>query len=393
MAFVSAKEQIAIGGYGTAIGGTITPANLHQVAVDGGSFSATENIDQILDQGRSGSELMDYRSFAGIKSTELSFDFPMMYGNATGTAGNAGGTFGILLRNILGAGTAANNATDSLRQTQVGSTSTYTNYFRLGGSKEYIAVGRKLFATGTSDAIYGGARVTELTLSGNAGEGFVTCSTTLMGKSHAYSDLSGVTFKTDSISNDIAQGWQNSEVSTYPQKIVGTTVTNIISFEVTLSREATPLYTTGNSQDYSDIYLGPLEVTFNIVADIPTQPTSGGSTLINQFRENTQGVTQLAVSHTSATGSGSASGERTRFLVLGMVNSTLLESPIEIDTSGTYATVSVSGRALANINPTTGAIVNPQPSAQAYSTNNMNLTPIEVALREVGNTTTAPTYL
>ena len=76
-----------------------------------------------------------------------------------------------------------------------------------------------------------------------------------------------------------------------------------------------------------------------------------------------------------------------------MVNSTLLESPIEIDTSGTYATVSVSGRALANINPTTGAIVNPQPSAQAYSTNNMNLTPIEVALREVGNTTTAPTYL
>ena len=193
------------------------------------------------------------------------------------------------------------------------------------------------------------------------------------------SSLTNGNFKAATLSENIAMGWQNLQVSTYPQKIVGSTVTNIISWEVTLTREASPIYTASNSQDFSDIYLGPLEVTFNCVVDIPN------NTQLQAFRDGTQGITQFAVS----SGNSSPTDETSRALVIGMANSTITEGPLEIDTSGSYSTVSLTGRGLAN---KVGVVLQPSGNAFTTSTNLNHVTPVEILIKEVGEAANAPTY-
>ena len=72
-----------------------------------------------------------------------------------------------------------------------------------------------------------------------------------------------------------------------------------------------------------------------------------------------------------------------------MANSTITESPLEIDTSGSYATVSLTGRGLAN-----KAGVNLEPSGVAFTTatNLSHVTPVEILIKEVGEAANAPTY-
>ena len=384
MAIVSAREQIGIGRQ-SAIGSLVAANDMQTLPADAGSFSVSENVEQILDTGRRGAEAMDFGAYTGIKSTEISFDFPMMYGTSTSAAGNTGSVLGILLRNLLG-GSPGTGDDATLRTGQIGSTSVHNNYFRLGTTKQYLTIGRRLMIHGASDTTkdtrFGAARCNEITISANAGEGFVTCSASLTAKSETETDMTSLTngnFKSATLSDNIAMGWENLQVATYPQKILGTTVTNIISWEVTLTREASPIYTTSNSQDYSDIYLGPLEVTFNVVCDIPN------NTQLAAWRAGTTGVTQFAVSSGHATATNAAA----RALVIGMANSTITESPLEIDTSGSYATVSLSGRGLAN-----KAGVNLQPSNVAFTTaTNLNhVTPVEILIKEVGEAGNAPTY-
>ena len=100
MAIVSAREQLGIGRQ-SAIGSLVAANDMQSLPVDAGSFSASETVEQILDQGRRGAEAMDYGAYTGIKSTEIGFDFPMMYGSGTSAAGNTGSVLGILLRNLL----------------------------------------------------------------------------------------------------------------------------------------------------------------------------------------------------------------------------------------------------------------------------------------------------
>ena len=77
-----------------------------------------------------------------------------------------------------------------------------------------------------------------------------------------------------------------------------------------------------------------------------------------------------------------------RALVIGIADSTPLESPLEIDTSDSYATVAISGRALA-----TGA--NLLLTDSSYDgTDNYKRSPVEIQITEVGanNSTLPPTY-
>jgi hypothetical protein len=384
MPLTSAREQIGIGRQ-SAIGSLVAITDLQTVSPDAGSFSASETVEQILDQGRRGAEAMDYQAFSGIKSTEISFDFPMMYGTSTSASGNTGSILGILLRNLLGS-SPGTGATDTLQQGRLGSTNVHNNYFRLGTSKQYLTVGRRLMAhadAGTDkDTRFGAARCNEITISANAGEGFVTCSASLTAKSETETDMSSLTngnFKTATVSDNMAMGWQNLQVATYPQKIVGTTVTNIISWDVTFSRDITPIYTSGNTQDYSDIYLGPLEVTFTVVCDIPS------NVQLAAWRAGTTGITQFAVS----SGHASVNNEASRALVIGMANSTITEGPLEIDTSASYSTVSLSGRGLAN---KVGVVMQPSGNAFTTATNLNHVSPVEVLIKEVGEGANAPVY-
>ena len=122
MAVRSSTEQVTIG-LQTGIG--VTNATNHIVPVNTGSFSATETFENIMDTGRRGSEALDYNSFRGVGSTEITFEFPLMYGKASPVTTDGGGTVSvlcILLRNLLGT---------NIDQTGLGSATTATKAFAL----------------------------------------------------------------------------------------------------------------------------------------------------------------------------------------------------------------------------------------------------------------------
>ena len=387
MALVSAREHIGTASQGTSRSAA-TAFNL--VPADAGSFSATETFEQILDNGRRGSEAMDYRSFKGVGSTELSFDFPMMWG--TSTSATTGCTLGTLLRNILGTGAGAlsGTVTNATRAIHVAG-GNHRTLFRLGNTHEYLTVTRELLNNidGNMYERWKDCRVSSLTISANAGEGAVTCSAELTGHTTAYSS-DNPAIGTKSISDTIALGFQNAYISTarFQPFLFGNSVyssdqnnaaNRIISFEVTLNREITPIYTMANNLNFNDVYLGPLEVTFNVVAEIAKAD-------IDDVRANTIGKTVVGFSSAGVAGAAyDAAGARS--LIIGMQATSPLEAPLEIDTSATYATVSYSGRALATADAT--AI-----QGDAYTgSDDTRRTPIEIEIMEMGaGTGTSPTY-
>ena len=388
MALVSAREHIGIASQATSRSAA-TAFNL--VPADAGSFSATETFEQILDTGRRGSEAMDYRSFKGVGSTELTFDFPMMWG--TSSSATTGCTLGTLLRNILGTGAPAISGTATLptRAVRVASIDNHQTFLRLGTTHEYLTVTRELLNNVDGDMYerWKDCRVSSLTISANAGEGAITCSASLTGHTTAYSS-SNPAIGTKSISDNIALGFENAYISTarFQPFLFGNSVyssdqnnaaNRIISFEVTLSREITPIYTMANNLNFNDVYLGPLEVTFNVVAEIAKAD-------IDDVRANTIGKTVVGFS-TAAVAGAAYNETGARSLIIGMQATSPLEAPLEIDTSASYATVSYSGRALA----TSDALAI---SGDAYTgSDDTRRTPIEIEIQEHGASGSAsPTY-
>ena len=415
MAVLSSQEIIGIG----LQADIDTEASAYNIIpVNAGGFTASETFENILDTGRRGSEAMDYQAYAGVGSTEITLEFPMMWGNDSGTSGSV---LGILLRNLLGTGStgatsaSAGTQTDPYRAEIVdgasgGNSSTWNSFFRLGNrsTAEYLTICRTLTATagtGGSDPIYMGCRVSEITITADAGEGPITVSATLTGRK-ADATGSEETILLGTQSDNIALGWKNSLIGTasklygtetnasttpYQNVLLGNAMYNaslgnaanrMVSFEVTMSREVTPVYSLNNSQNYQDIYLGPLEVTYNAVAQLDDTEIAR----IRGFRTSTPDTTyDTKVAFTQGT---AHDNDDARALVIGIADSTPLEAPMEIDTSGAYATVSINGRALA-----TGA--NLLLTDSDYdNADNYKRSPIEIQITETGpnNSTLPPTY-
>ncbi len=396
MAIVSAKEVIGIGRQADIA--TVT-TEFNAVPVDSGSFSASETYEQILDTGRRGTDALDFNAYQGVGSTEISFDFPMMWGAGAG-ANNTGSVLGILLRNILGSGAPTNTSDPSsvssaeqrasCRTEKNGTDKTaFNTFFRLGDTKEYLSIARNLI--GSNDHSYLGCRVSELTISSNAGEGAVTVSATLTGQTASVG--ASKTIYTDStLSSDVALGYQNVFAGTTPYSpiVFGTVLYNstlsnalnrIISFDLTLTRESTPLYTMSNSKTYNDLYLGPLAVTWNAVLEVD-------NTEMALIRAGTAIDTAGSKKTSIAFSKGTINDNSEKSLVIAMSASSPFESPMEIDTSGAYSTLAISGRAL-----TTNAAM--PISADDYdNASDTNRSPIEIQITESGhNTSTPPTYV
>lgn len=415
MAVRSSTEQVTVG-LQASIGGT--SAVNHIVPVNTGSFSATETFENIMDTGRRGSEALDFNSFRGVGSTEITFEFPMMYGKATPGAGGNGATgsvLGILLRNLLGTNidrASLGSATTPTRAANLkvanGTTAStaFATYFRLANgsdyAQEFLTVGRKLEGTNI-DTLYYDCRVTEITITANAGEGPVNISATLTGQPFNKSTVT-VNNSYFTQSNKIALGWENSMIDTViptgASKALspwllgnnlystnGTNVANrIIEAEVTLSREATPVYGLGNTNGFNNLYVGPLGVTFSATAQLneaELERARAGMPLNDGLSSFTSSKTIFGFS--SGTGDGTADAADTRALSIGMAAVTALESPITIDTSGAYSTIAISGRALA-----TDADL--PLSGDAYTTtSNARRSPVEIMIIEEGKSNTVNT--
>ena len=416
MAVLSSQEIIGIGLQADI---DTEAAAYNIVPVNTGGFSATETFENIMDTGRRGSEAMDYQAYAGVASTEITMEFPMMWGNSTGTTGSV---LGILLRNLLGTGATSGASPNGSKGVQTdpyraeivdgagGSLTTWNSFFRLGNraTAEYLTICRTLTATagaGGSDPIYMGCRVTEITISATSGEGPVMISATLTGRK---ADATGAeeTILLGTQSQDIALGWKNNLITTatrldgtesgasatpYQNVLLGNdmysgslgnSANRMISFEMTMSREGTAVYSLQNNQDYQNLYLGPLEVTYNAVAQLDDTELAR----IRGFRTSSPDTTyDTKVAFTQGT---TYDVTDARALVIGIADSTPLESPLEIDTSDSYATVAISGRALA-----TGA--NLLLTNSSYDgTDNYKRSPVEIQITEPGAnaTTTPPSY-
>jgi hypothetical protein len=165
----------------------------------------------------------------------------------------------------------------------------------------------------------------------------------------------------------------------------GANTNRMISFETTLSRAATPVYGLNNTQGYNNIYLGPLEVTYNAVAQLSNTELA----IVRAGRPAVGDVydTRIAFSEGGGAQTGATATEKSMAFVIGIKDSTPIEAPMEIDASGEYATVSISARALA----TNGNLLI---SNDDYdSSSDTNRSPIEIMIQEQGQSTTVrPKY-
>lgn len=225
----------------TALGSGIDPVFLE--AVTPGTFRASEEYEQLIDNGRRGVDAMDFRALQGVAITNITWDGLIRHGDNTQKS-----LIGYLLANLLGTGSLAS-------ATQIAVTGNYDHRLILGTTKEYFTIEHKALAS-SSDRRFVDCRVTEITIQFNRGEDFVTYTVTLQGKE---TTLVTVQSLTDNLL-DPHRGWEGVAV-------VNAANTRLLSGEWTLRRSATPFYSAANSQDFQDLYLGPLEVTCSLILD------------------------------------------------------------------------------------------------------------------------------
>ena len=395
----SGHELIGIGKQ-SALG---TAATTYANVVTDGSFSATENVTAINQKGRRGfSEAMDFNQYYGRGSTDISFGGAVELQQTTSET--RGSILGILLRNILGSGPVGTTAASSgIYKVATNSTTTADYWFRLArNAKEYLTVAQRLTAESTGDKQVKDARVTNITITADP-ESVLSYTATLIGQPATIgsADGEGVTLAENtttfvpmkepntfsglelgaSTATSAAIG-QIGEASHVKAGLVlpdgagsfinlSGTGGGVLSCEWSFTREATPVYTMDtktavNRGQYNDILLGPLEVTCSFVFYAKKNITQ-------IFRGQGNG----AVFNSCQKGTANSVSERG--VTIGARKVSFAEGGMEIDSSATYATIALSGRALWTDSTTSNATSAPL-SNTAYTSG----TPVEVQLTEAG---------
>lgn len=304
---LSAREVLGIAVQPT-LATPIAPSDLIPI----NSLTTRELFEEIRDNGRRGPDAMDFRSCQGVKHQEITVE---------GFVADHSGTLlfpavQYFLNNILSTGTYTPVETGM-------STSVYKHPLLLGNTKEYLTLEQTLHRDAT-DRRFAGARVSDVTIRWNAGEGAVTYTATLVAEEISKVTATSVT----DVSLDPFKGW-HAQV-----KVNGSVITNMISAEITLRRSVHRLYTGQNQQTVKDILLGPLEVTSSLVFDYD------GAVEIDIFRAKTQGTLEMLF----RTGTVDTSGERA--FHIGGILFDFGGGPAEIDTTGDTPTLGLLARGL-----------------------------------------------
>jgi hypothetical protein len=327
---LSGREIVAIA-VQTAIGSPQAPTILIPVAP--GTFRASETFAQILDTGRRGPDTMDFDAFQGVGVTEITWDGLVQQGDANDKA-----AIGYLIDNLFGA-----NSTSA----QVESTISYDHRLKLGTVKEYLTVEHTVLRAaaggplGSSNRQFSGCRVTEMTIQWNGGDGPVTYSVTLRGRSPTAATTAVLTANQLASPSDPWLGWQgqvifsdNSAMSS--AGIPTTPFGRVISGEWTLRRTPELFYSSQNSRDVTDIYLSPLEVTCSLVLDFSALAD------LTDFRNKDQ--SEFSVMFETPL-SGVTNANRRRFGI-GCILMDLGDGPADLDNSAANVTLGIVGRGL-----------------------------------------------
>ena len=274
-----------------------TPVNPDLSAIpEPGTFRANAIQEALIDRGRRGRDSMDFRVVDGVRRTELTWQGLVREGNATQR-----NELGHLLDNLLGR---------SSTSSQIAATGNYDHRLILGSTKAYLTVEQTLLRD-ANDRQFPAARVTEIVISYNAGEGSVGYTVTLESRNESLVTAQTITDP----GQDAHRGWQAQAV------IAGSSNVRLISAEFTLRRTAERHYGSNDQQFWADLYLGPLEVLVSMVFDYPD------GTDLASFKARTQ----AEVSVLFRTGTIDLASERT--FGIGGVVCDLGDGPAELDNS------------------------------------------------------------
>ncbi len=340
---LSSREKLGFA-VQTVVGTPVAPDKFIPVAP--GSFRAGEEFEQILDQGRRGVDALDFAAVQGVGITNVAWDGNVAQNNTDKM------TLGYLLDNLLGANSTAT----------VLDTTNYDHYLKLGTTKEYLTLEHVLLRGTTVDRRIPACRVTELVIRYNAGEGAVTYSVTLMGRKIVKVEETVVDALTDS-EGELFEGWQAEAMLTGSGAFTPDTAARLLSAEFTLRRSSDPFYASIDSQDFADLYLGPLEVTAALVLDY------SAVTELDYLRNKTQG--SLAVRFLK----GTVDTATERSFSIGGSLFDWGDGPAELDSSGSNVRLQIAARGLYTVanGPFSGAAQNgpvevhiAQPVAAAY---------------------------
>ncbi len=283
--------------------------------IEPGSFRATESFEQILDTGRRGVDAMDFKASQGVGITEIQWDGIVRQGNA-----NEKSSIGYLLDNLLGTGALSTVV-------QLGATGNYDHRLILGNTKEYLTLEHTALRN-SSDRRFPACRVHQITISFNRGEGAVRYSVQLQGKLPTAVTTVEVSTPITDVSGIMHMGWEAVA------KLADAANARLLSAEWTLTRAPQPLYSADNSQDFADLFLGPLEVTCSLVLDYSAVND------LTSFRTKDQ--TELSTIFRA--GVEDAASER-KFAIGGRIFD-LGDGPGEIDSSETTARLNLTARGL-----------------------------------------------
>jgi hypothetical protein len=338
---LSSRDEVTIGEQGTSLGAS-TPDIL--IPVLPGTFRATEIDEQILDQGRRGPDALDFRALQGVGRSEITWEGNVQQGAGTDVAlGKVG--VGYLIENLFGGGATS---------VQIGSTGNYDHDLKLGTAKEYLTITHDTQLSGSNHRQFIDCRVQELQLRWNAGEGFLTYRVTLTGQQPTL--VAGPSVTDQAL--DPWMGWHAQVTFSGSGSFA-----RMISSEWTLRRTINPFYSGQNSQNFTDIYAGPLEVTCSMVFDYSVD------TDMALFRSKNQ----AALANVFTIGTANMASERT--FSIGSVVMDLGDGPAELDNSGENVTLGLVGRGLYSTSngPMTGSAQNgpvevriTQPIVSAY---------------------------
>ena len=292
----------------TAIGGTSGTAIL--IPVLPGTFKMTENRENIFDDARRGIDTMNFGSYRGVESSEITWDGVIQEGNAT-----VHPVIGFLLHNLM---------SSTSTRAQIESLVLSDHRIQLGQLVNYMTVTHASLGAGGGLARQAAdCRVSEITIRWNAGEGRLEYSVTLTGQAPT---LVTEALATDHTGNNFMAWRGRLDIMNIVPHL------RVISGEWTISRELTPWYATNNTRAYADIYAGPLNAQCSAVLELDAGLADYSKVVAFETATNQTEFTMIWSNDDKLEGSDDEVVTSRRF-ALSMSNASLGGQAVEIDNS------------------------------------------------------------
>lgn len=274
------------------------------------TVTLNEVWEQVLDEAKRGILAKDFNAYQGVNHIEGSLEGPFYPEEV-----------GMLLHTIMGTSSTPSG------------TGPYTHVMTLGVTPPSLSIQDE---DGVRNMRYLGVKCNNFAAKFSAAEGLLTYTASLTGKliDQNVNTLAITVPPNMSVSDNTSKTWRGWQSSV---TINSTAYTKMITFDLTIAREVSLVYTANNTRFASAIYSGPMEVTakLSILFD----------TAADFDRAHDWGNNQHPLEVTLDNG---LSGANNRKVIFTMSKASWGDGNFERDRGGTYMTGSWNIRALYN---------------------------------------------